>query len=139
MTANATNLDLVRTAFAAFERRDLAGLQAQCTTDVRFVSQTARVGAMGEDYVGHQGLQYYFRDTESIWETITLQPEDFREHGADLVIVTGRVRAWGSGRVVDGSASWLFRVSRGRIAEIRAYDTLTAADDAAAVMSAEDR
>lgn len=139
MSANASNLDLVRTAFAAFERRDLAGLQERCTTDVRFVSQTARVGAAGEDYVGHKGLQYYFRDTESIWETITLEPEDFREHGADLVIVTGRVRAWGSGRVVDGSASWLFRVRDGCIAEIRAYDTHAAADEAAAALSVENQ
>ena len=66
MSANASNLDLVRTAFAAFERRDLAGLQAQCTTDVRFVSQTARVGGAGQDYIGHKGLAWFEVETKGV-------------------------------------------------------------------------
>jgi ketosteroid isomerase-like protein len=127
-------LALVRAAFDAFARRDLAALQELCAADVRFVSQTARVGGAGEDYRGHQGLRYYFGDTEDVWETLTLTPEVVRAHDGDpdVVIVTGRVQAWGSGRVVDGSASWLFRVRDGLISEIRSYDRPGAADAAAA-------
>ena len=118
---------LVRGAFAAFEQRDLAGLQALCTPGVAFASQTARIGAAGETYVGHRGLARYFGDTERIWETLELAPAEFREPAPGLVLVKGRVRAWGSGRVVDSSASWLFRLTGGRIAEIRAFDTADAA------------
>jgi ketosteroid isomerase-like protein len=118
---------LVRGAFAAFERRDLAGMQALCTPEVAFASQTARIGAAGETYLGHRGLAQYFNDTERIWETLELSPTEFREPTVDFVLVKGRVRAWGSGRVVDSSASWLFRLSGGRIAEIRAFDTADAA------------
>ena len=38
------------------------------------------------------------------------------------MVVTGRVYAWGLGRVVDTPAGWLWRLRDGRVVEGRVFD-----------------
>ena len=71
-------------------------------------------------------MELYFADVDEIWDEISLTPVDFEEVG-DVILVTGRVWARGSGRVVDSSTGWLFKVRDGRIVWARVFESATEA------------
>jgi ketosteroid isomerase-like protein len=91
------NVDIVRQAFDAFSRRDVAALAELIDPDFEWATPTARVAGRSE-------------------------PEEFREIG-DRVVVIGRIYAWGVGRVIDAPAGWVWRLRDGRILEGRVYDS----------------
>ena len=121
------NADIVRRVFDAFSRRDLPALLALADPDVEFQPQTARViGREEEPYRGHEGLRAYMADVARVWVQLRSEPEEFLEVG-DLVVCTGRVYAWGVGRVVDAPAGWVWRVRDGLLVEGRIYESRSAA------------
>ncbi|MBI5105493.1 MAG: nuclear transport factor 2 family protein [Solirubrobacterales bacterium] len=125
------NLELVRRAFDAFERRDARVLAEVCSEDIVFEPVTARLAADGRPYVGHAGLRQYLADVARVWQELRPEPTECREVDDELVVCTGRVYAWGVGRVVDTPAGWLWRVRDGRIVHGRVYETARAALQAA--------
>jgi ketosteroid isomerase-like protein len=131
-----TNVALVTAAFDAFAERDAAALTALCSVQVRVDGPTASVAGDGRPYVGHLGLAYYLADVGRAWETLELEPARFIEARRDAVVVEGHVRAWGSGRVVDAPASWLWTVSDGKVESVRIFGS---ADGAAAAARSEGR
>jgi ketosteroid isomerase-like protein len=60
-------------------------------------------------------------------------PDAFYEREGGIVAVTGRVYAWGAGRVVDAPAGWLWRVADGLIVYGRVFETPAGALEAAGV------
>jgi ketosteroid isomerase-like protein len=116
------NADIVRRAFDAFSRRDLPALLSLTDDQIEFMPATARVAGRGEPYSGHEGLRTYLADVARVWQELRSEPDEFREVG-DLVVCTGRVYAWGVGRVIDAPAGWVWRLREGRIVEGRVYDT----------------
>ena len=91
------------------------------------------------DYAGQSmrlGLAYYLADVGRAWDTLEIEPTRFIEAGRDAVVVEGHVRAWGSGRVVDAPASWLWTLSNGKVESVRIFDS---ADGAAAAARSEGR
>jgi ketosteroid isomerase-like protein len=125
------NVEVVRSVFAAFERRDAGALVALCAEDCVFEPVTAQLAAGGEPYLGHDGMRRYLSDVARVWQELRPEPTDYREVGADTVVATGRIYAWGVGRVIDSPAGWLWRVRDGRIAYGRVFDTARGALDAA--------
>ena len=126
----ATDIDIVRALFDAFARRDLARVGKLISEDMEFHAVTAEVAGRDGPYRGHEGMQLYFSDVEKIWEEINLTPTDFEEVG-DVIVVTGRVWARGSGRVVDSSTGWLFRVRGGQLVWARVFESAAEAVAAA--------
>src|SRR3954462_9292405 len=118
----AENADIVRRAFDAFSRRYLSALLAIADPDIEFMPATARVAGRGEPYRGHEGLRTYLADAARVWQELRSEPEEFIEVD-DVVVCTGRVYAWGVGRVIDAPAGWVWRLRAGRIVEGRVYDT----------------
>jgi ketosteroid isomerase-like protein len=116
------NADIVRRAFDAFSRRDLNVLLTLADPDIEFMPATARVAGRAELYRGHEGLRTYFADVARVWQELRSEPEEFVEVG-DVVVCTGRVYAWGVGRVIDAPAGWVWRLRRGRLVEGHVYDT----------------
>jgi ketosteroid isomerase-like protein len=110
-------------AFAAFARRDVKTLAAMCTGQVRVEGPTASIAAGGRPYIGHTDLAYYLADVGRVWDTLELEPVSFTGAGPDAVVVEGWVRAWGSGRVVNASASWLWTLRDGKVDSVRIFDT----------------
>ena len=113
---------LVRRVFRAFSQRDLAALQELLSDDCRFWGPTAEQAGRGEPYRGHDGIAAYLDDVAAVWEELRLTPTGFEVAG-DAIAVTGRVYAWGGGRVMDAPASWAFRLRGDRVVSVRAFPT----------------
>jgi ketosteroid isomerase-like protein len=116
------NADIVRRAFDAFSRRDLTTLLILADPEIEFITATARVAGRAEPYRGYDGLRTYLADVARVWQELRLEPEEFVEVG-DVVVCTGRVYAWGVGRVVDSPGGWVWRLRQGRLVEGHVYDT----------------
>jgi ketosteroid isomerase-like protein len=127
----ASNTDIVRAIFDAFSRRDLTALLALADPGIVFVPPTGRLAGRDEPYRGHEGLRAYMADVARVWEELRSEPDEFVELEDDLVVCTGRVYAWGVGRVIDAPAGWVWRVRDGRVVEGRVYESRRGAYEAA--------
>ena len=126
----ATELETVRAVFDAFARRDRERLSELITDDMEFHAVTAEVAGREGPYRGREGMDQYFDDVEATWDEIVLTPVNFEQVG-DVVLVTGRVWASGSGRVVDSSTGWLFDAPRGAARVGRVFESAAEAKAAA--------
>ena len=125
----ARNADIVRQVFAAFSRRAVEGLLALCDPDIVFVPPTGRLAGRDEPYHGHEGLRAYLADVARVWQELRSEPDEYIEID-DRVLCTGRVYAWGVGRVIDAPAGWVWRLRDGLVVEGRVYETRRAAYEA---------
>jgi ketosteroid isomerase-like protein len=75
-------------------------------------------------------MREYFADVERLWDELVLSPAEFDDRGSET-LVTGRVWARGSGRIVDSSAGWIWRVRDGRVVYIRVFPSAARAEAAA--------
>ena len=126
----ATDIEVVKAAFAAFVARDLEAALALADADIEFSAVTGDHAGRADPYRGHDGLRQYFRDVASVWEELRLTPRDFRASG-DRILVTGRVSARSRSRTVSGWTGWVWRVRGGKVTHVRVY--ASAADAIAAV------
>jgi len=130
----ATDIEVVKAAFAAFAARDLQAVLALTDPDIELTAVTGEHAGRTDPYTGHEGMRQYFRDVGSVWEELHLTPREFRAAG-DLVLVTGKVSARSRTRTVTGSTGWVWRVRDGKVVYVRVYGS--AADAIAAVESDE--
>jgi ketosteroid isomerase-like protein len=126
-----SNVEIVQLAFAAFERRDADALIEISAPDVVFEPVTAQIAAGGQPYRGHDGLRAYLADVSRVWQELRPSPDWYGEGEGGIVVATGRVYAWGAGRVVDSPAGWLWRVKDGKLAYGRVFETAGGALEAA--------
>ena len=130
----ATDIEVVKAAFAAFAARDLQAVLALTDADIELTAVTGEHAGRTDPYRGHEGMRQYFRDVGSVWEELHLTPREFRAAG-DLVLVTGKVSARSRTRTVTGSTGWVWRVRDGKVVYVRVYGS--AADAIAALESDE--
>ena len=123
------NADIVRDVFSAFTRRDTEALLALCDPEIVFTPPTGRLAGRDEPYRGYDGMRTYLADVARVWQELRSEPDEYIELG-DRVLCTGRVYAWGIGRVIDAPAGWVWRIREGRVAEGRVYETRRAAYEA---------
>jgi len=128
--AMASNSDIVRGMFDAFSRRDIPALLALAHPEIVFVPPTGRLAGRAEPYRGHDGLRTYIADVSRVWEELRSEPEEYVELDDDRVVCTGRVYAWGVGRVIDAPAGWVWRLLGGQVAEGRVYESRRGAYEA---------
>jgi ketosteroid isomerase-like protein len=126
-----SNVEIVQQIFAAFEHRDAEAVVKLCAADVVFEPVTARVAAGGAPYRGHDGMRAYIADVGRVWQELRPSPDAFHEGEDGIVVATGRVYAWGAGRVVDSPAGWLFLMRDGSMAYGRIFETASGALEAA--------
>jgi ketosteroid isomerase-like protein len=125
------NADIVRGIFDAFSRRDADALLALADPEVVFIPPTGRLAGRDEPYRGHEGLRTYLADVARVWQELRSEPDEYIELDDGRVLCTGRVYAWGVGRVIDAPAGWVWRVRDGLLVEGRVYETRRAAYEAA--------
>ena len=125
----ATDIEVVKAAFAAFAARDLQAVLALTDPDIELTAVTGEHAGRTEPYRGHAGMRQYFRDVASVWEELHLSPREFRASD-HLILVTGRVSARSRSRTVSGSTGWIWRVRDGKVVYVRVY--ASAADATAA-------
>ena len=130
----ATDIEVVKAAFAAFAARDLQAVLALSRPDIELTAVTGAHAGRTDPYRGYDGMRQYLRDVAAVWEELHLTPREFREEG-DLILVTGKVSARSRSRTVTGSTGWIWRVRNGKVTFVRVY--ASAADATAALESGE--
>jgi ketosteroid isomerase-like protein len=130
----ATDIEVVKAAFAAFAARDLDAVLALVDPELELIAVTGEQAGRTGPYRGHDGLRQYFRDVASVWEELHLTPREFREEGG-AILVTGKVSARSRSRTVTGSTGWVWRVRDGKVTYVRVYasaaDAIAALEDEA--------
>jgi ketosteroid isomerase-like protein len=115
------DIQLARTAVAAFNRRDLAGLVELITDDFEWVTWTGTVEPTA--YHGAEGLARYFRDAD-VWELLNLDVQEFRDLGDEvLVVATFHARGGGSGLEIHAPYYSAFFTSGGKLARVLSFRT----------------
>jgi ketosteroid isomerase-like protein len=125
------DVKVVEAVFAAFAERDVERALELSDPEVELTAVTSDFAGRTEPYRGHEGIREYFRDVARVWDELRLTPRDYREVG-DQILVTGRVNARSSARVVDGTTGWIWRVRDGRVVYGRVYASAAEAERAAA-------
>jgi ketosteroid isomerase-like protein len=120
--AETVAVTLVREAFEAFARRDLAALVDLTDPEVELFAPTGLLANEGRCYRGHDGIARYLYDVDRVWARLDVVPEKFREVG-NHVVATGRVRAQArDGLEVDNPAAWVWELRGGRLCWGCVYD-----------------
>ncbi len=117
------NTEQVRAVFDAFAARDAVRLLELVHPEIEFHTVTGPLAERSEPYRGHAGLTDYLRDVALVWEELRPEAQELRDVGEDTVLVLGRVYAWGSGRVIDGPAGWVWRMRDGLAVYGRVYES----------------
>ena len=117
---SAANLEIVKRALDAFNRRDVDAFLALATPD--FEWSPSMVAIEGQTYRGREGIDTYFGNLKNAWEEFQVLRDEFRDLG-DLVVMLGRLqgRGKGSGVPVDSSLGMVFDFRGGTISRIRGY------------------
>jgi hypothetical protein len=131
------NVDLVRAAWEAWERRDMEAIFEFYDPAVVWDQTRAPPPELAEVYRGHDGIRRFFREWLDPFESFYAHPEEFIDAGEAVVV---RVRQGGrgkqSGAEVEMAPYWqVYRLRDGRAMRIEIYleqgEALTAAGLAA--------
>jgi ketosteroid isomerase-like protein len=117
----ADGVELVKSAFDAFSRRDLDALSKMCTPDLLvYPAGTAALTGKPAGYRGLDGLREYFDDLGSVWGSLELRPRTLRAAEASILVfgeVEGKTE---SGRSI-ADVIWVWRISDGLVASVEAF------------------
>jgi ketosteroid isomerase-like protein len=125
------NLDLVRRALDAFNRRDIDGYIATIADDFVLHSQFAAVEA--GTYQGHEDIPRYFQDLAEAWHSYRAEPLDLVEgkDGRVACELVTRAEAERSGIAITKRIGAVFSVRGGKIVGVDTYPKLADALEAA--------
>ncbi|MEA2391416.1 MAG: hypothetical protein QOK31_1525 [Solirubrobacteraceae bacterium] len=117
------NVDMVRRAVEAFNRRDLAELAVLSDADLEFVSVLTAVDTEEATYRGNQAWASYFADIDRVWTE--WQIEDLRvfDVGDDRIAAVFRIVGKGrqSGVPVERMVGITYGIRQGKLWRMRSY------------------
>ena len=117
------NVELVRRAIAAFNRRDLTALANFAHENFEFVSVLTAVDAEGGTYRGPGAWTTYFKDMDEAWKDWRAEDPQVLDGGEDRV--AGLVRVVGTGRHSDAqvelSMGLVYVVRDGKLWRMHSY------------------
>ena len=103
-----TNVEVMRAAIEAFDRRDGEAFGACLAGDAEIVP--VRVALEGTVYRGHKGVLQNLAETFEDWEWVRMDPQDLRDLG-DRIVVLGRIAAQAKdGPATEVAAAWLIKL-----------------------------
>ena len=123
MSSEQASLQVVRDAYAAFERADIADLLEMLTDDVEwFEPGLPEVLPWAGSRRGAGQVGEFFRALDEALEFEAFEPREFIAQD-DSVVVLGfeRVRLKSSGRLVETDWAMVFMIRNGKIARLRKY------------------
>lgn len=122
-TMSRENVEIVRSAVDAFNRRDLNALAAACTEDFEFISVLAAIDSEDATYRGATAWADYFADMDEMWEG--WQVEDLRifDAGGDRTACLFRLVGEGrlSGVRVERAVGITQHLRDGKLWRVRSY------------------
>ena len=117
------NVELVRSAIEAFNRRDLKALAELAHEDFEFVSVLTAVDAAGATYQGSAAWTSYFEDMDQAWKDWRAEDPQLFDGGGDRV--AGLLRIVGTGRHSDAQVELAvglsYIVRDGKLWRMRSY------------------
>jgi ketosteroid isomerase-like protein len=116
------NVEVVRNAFAAFERGDIEGVLRLCDEDI-VINQPPDLPGISPEQRGHRGVLEAFAIWPEQWEDYRIQLLRVEAAPDGKVFVTQRSSGRGkqSGVEVDMDFSLVFTVREGKISELRLF------------------
>jgi ketosteroid isomerase-like protein len=118
----ADNVEIVKSVYAAFARRDLDSIVALIADDAELIGgPTAAVAGNAEPYRGADGLKRYFADVAGMWDQLSAYPEDFRA-STGSVVVFGRLVTTAGDTEISRNVMWTWRLRDGLIVSLRFND-----------------
>jgi ketosteroid isomerase-like protein len=116
------NVEIVRTAFAAFDRGDIEAVLRLCDEDI-VITQPAELPGVSAEQRGHPGVLEAFAIWPEQWEDYRMEILRIAAAPDDRVVVTTRARGRGrqSGVEVDMGFSFAFAIRDARISEMRIF------------------
>jgi ketosteroid isomerase-like protein len=124
-----TNLQIMKEAYAAFGRGDIAAVLSVQDPNTELESAGPKDIPWAGSFRGHEGAKRYFAAIEAEAEIDAFEPHTFLAQG-DKVVVLGfeKVRAKRTGRSYEIHWVHAFTLSNGKITKFREYcDTATVA------------
>jgi ketosteroid isomerase-like protein len=114
------NVEIMRAAIEAFNRRDGEGFGAFLANDAEIVP--VRAALEGTVYRGPSAATQYCTAVEESWENLTWEVEEIRD-GESWVLALGHIRGRGrgSGAAIDARGAWLARFRDGWVTHFRTY------------------
>ena len=114
------NVEAMRVAMEAFNRRDADAFGALFTDDAEIVP--VRASLEGTVYRGPDAAAQYCAAVDESWDNLAWEIEDTRD-GADWVLALGRIRGEGrnSGVAIDARAGWVARFRDGLVTNFHTY------------------
>lgn len=114
------DVDVVRGAYEAFNRRDLAGFLEPLAPDVH-VDMSERV-FNPDTYDAHDGVRRLFGEIMDVWETFEWQLEEIVDAGGTVVaLVRAQGKGRGSGVETDRRIAFTWELRDGKATLIRLY------------------
>jgi uncharacterized protein len=116
------NVEVVRTAFAAFDRGDIEAVLRLCADDI-VITQPPELPGVSPEQHGHRGVLEAFAIWPEQWEDYRTEILRISAAPADRVFVTTRTRGRGrqSGVEVEMDISFAFTIRDARIREMRIF------------------
>ena len=131
------NVDLIRAAFAAYDRGDIDAVLALCAEDILIIqAPEVVVTGVGPRQHGHDGVLEAFGIWPNQWDDFEIEIRRVVAHPGDQVVLETLQRGRGKQSGVEVEAEFFFRfaVRDGRVAEWQIFvdedDALAAADAA---------
>jgi ketosteroid isomerase-like protein len=116
------DLEVVRSVYAAFARRDIAGALSYLAPECELhASGTATAAGHSSPYRGHDGVREYFADVAAVWDELVLHAEDFRAVPGSVIVI-GHVTASRGGTRMRRSIVWTWRLKDGLAVSVRVSD-----------------
>ncbi len=111
------NVQAVRQALAAVERRDLIGLLEHADPEIEL---HPLMSVWSRTYRGHAGIEQWYRDVGDLWQEFSLDPESFRDLGEGTLIVRLHWRGLANDRSteIEGPAAAVFRFGGDKMVSI---------------------
>ena len=117
---SAENVERVRAALEAFNRRDGAAFDALLASDAEIVPVRAAVERVS--YQGADAGSQYCAAVDERWESARWEVEDIRDDG-NWVLALGYIRGRGrdSGAAFDARAGWVAHLDEGLITRFQTF------------------
>ncbi len=115
------NVEIVKRAFDAENRRDLSLFAELCTDDVEWFPSIAG-GLDRGGYKGREGIERYYLEYDEMWDGFTSYVDEYRPVG-DTVVALGRIegKGRGSGVPVSMRVGTVIEFRDGKISRARVY------------------
>jgi len=117
------NVEVIKRAIDAFNRRDLSALAELAHEDFEFVSVLTAVDTGGATYRGRQAWTGYFAAMDETWEEWQVDGAEVFDAGDEGVATTFRIVGRGkhSGAPVEHAIGAAYKFRHGKLWRMRSY------------------